>query len=35
MHVPSQTLGENVSFLVSGGYKLHRRILVFNQVVEP
>ena len=35
MHVGSKTLGENVCFLVSRGYKLHRHVLLFDQVVEP
>ena len=35
MRVRSQTLGKNVSFLVSGGYKLHRHILMLGQAVEP
>ena len=35
MRLSSKTLGENVCFLVSRGCKLHRHVLVFDQVVEP
>ena len=35
MQIGSKTLGENVGFLVSRGCKLHRRVLMFNQVGEP